>query len=288
MPIDYDHLLGLRFPQVEHRYTERDTILYALGCGLGLDPLDENQLRFVYEAGLRSLPSMAVVLANPGVWYREMDTGLDYTRIVHGEESLVLHAPLPAAATVAARTRVLDVIDKGPGRGALVISERTIFDKSNGAPLATVTQTAFCRGDGGFGGPPREAPKPHIIPERAADLTCALPTSPQAALIYRLSGDPNPLHVESAAARHAGYARPILHGLSTFGVVCHALLRSACGYDPAPLRSMQARFTAPVFPGDVIRTEIWRDGDVLSFRARADERVVIDHGRATLVAPRVA
>jgi len=148
--------------------------------------------------------------------------------------------------------------------------------------VATVTQTTFCRGDGGFGGPPRETPKPHPIPERAPDLTCDLATRPEAALLYRLSGDPNPLHVDPETAKKAGFPRPILHGLATFGVAGHALLKTLCGYDPSKLTSMAGRFSAPVFPGETIRTAIWRDGNVISFRAHAVERdvVAINNGRA--------
>jgi acyl dehydratase len=148
--------------------------------------------------------------------------------------------------------------------------------------IGTVTQTIFCRGDGGFGGPPREAPAPHPIPARAPDVVCDLGTRPEMALIYRLSGDYNPLHAEPAFAKAAGFPRPILHGLGTFGVSGHALLKTMCGYDPARLASFGCRFSAPVFPGETIRTEMWRDGDVVSFRARVIERdvIAINNGRA--------
>ncbi len=159
------------------------------------------------------------------------------------------------------------MIDKGAGKGALVYTERKITDKASGALIATVTQTTFCRADGGFGGPPRESPPAHKIPERAPDLVCDLGTRPEQALIYRLSADRNPLHVDPEVAKAAGYPRPILHGLGTFGVVGHALLKSVCGYDPTRVRSFAGRFSAPVFPGETIRTEFWRDGDVVSFRA---------------------
>ncbi len=278
----YDRLMALQFPLVEHHYGPRDVMLYALGVGYGADPLDTAQLDFTIETRLKVAPTMAVVLAYPGFWYRDLDTGLDFQKVVHGSESVTLDRPLPAEATVVAQNRVVDIIDKGPGKGALLTSRREIFDKSSGARLATVTQTAFCRGDGGIGGPPGAAPPPHPLPGREADLTCTLPTQPQAALIYRLSGDPNPLHYDPDFARAAGYPRPILHGLATHGVVGHALLRSACDYDAARLTSMECRFSAPVFPGDAVRTEIWRDGAMLSFRAFVGERLVINNGRATV------
>jgi acyl dehydratase len=180
------------------------------------------------------------------------------------------------------RTKIVEVIDKGAGKGALLLTERKITDKATGAPIATVTQTIFCRGDGGFGGPPRQSPQPHPIPTRAPDAVCDFGTRPEMALIYRLSGDYNPLHAEPAAAKAAGFDRPILHGLGTFGVSGHALLKTVCGYDPARLKSFSCRFSAPVFPGETIRTEMWRDGPIVSFRARVVGRdvIAINHGRA--------
>ena len=284
MAIVYDKLLALKIPDVEHSYGPKDCMLYALGVGLGLDPVDEGQLAFVYEKHLKALPTMAVVIGYPGFWAKELDTGIDWVKVVAGEHSLELHRPLPPSGTVRSRTRVLDVVDKGTGKGAIVYSERTIDDKASGARIATIVQTTFCRGDGGFGGPPRETRPVHPIPERAPDLTCDLPTRPESALIYRLSADPNPLHVDPAVAKAAGFPRPILHGLATFGVAGHAILKSLCDYDPARLATIAGRFSAPVFPGETIRTELWRDGKVVSFRARVVERDVIalNNGRAEL------
>jgi len=177
------------------------------------------------------------------------------------------------------------VIDKGLGKGALVYSERVVVDQATGERIATATHTTFCRGDGGFGGPPREAPPVHAIPERAPDHVCDLPTRPEAALIYRLSGDPNPLHVDPAVAKAAGFPRPILHGLATVGIAGHAILKRLCDYDSARLAAIAGRFSAPVLPGETIRTEMWRDGTVVSFRARVIERDVIalNNGRAKIV-----
>ncbi len=282
MPIVYDKLLALKIPDVEHTYGPKDCMLYALGVGLGLDPIDQAQLAFVYEKHLRVLPTMAVVIAYPGFWAKELDTGIDWVKVVAGEHSLVLHRPLRPSGTVTSRTRVLDVVDKGAGKGAIVYSERTIDDKASGERIATIVQTTFCRGDGGFGGPPRETRPVHAIPERAPDLVCDLPTRPETALIYRLSADPNPLHADPAVAKAAGFPRPILHGLATFAVSGHAIIKSLCGYDPSRLTAIAGRFSAPVFPGETIRTEMWRDGKVVSFRARVVERDVIalNNGRA--------
>jgi len=283
VPIDRDKLLTWPFEPVEQRYEERDTILYALGLGLGAEPTDPRQLRFVYEKELQALPSMGVILGHPGFWLSDPRTGADWRRLVHGEQSLEILKSLPASGTVIGMTRVLDVIDKGE-KGALVFSQRELRDKASGDLLCRLAATTVLRADGGFGGPSGPVPAPHPIPDRPADESCALPTLPQAALIYRLSGDRNPLHVDPGLAERAGFPRPILHGLCTFGVVGHALLRTVCDYEPRRLTSLKGRFTAPVFPGETIVTEIWREDATISFRARVKERdkVVLDHGKATV------
>src|SRR3954468_17904595 len=160
MTINYEKLLALKVPEVEHRYTDKDTILYALGVGVGHDPLDPAQLPFVYEKNLKALPTFAAVLGYPGFWARELDTGIDWVKLVNGEQGVTLHAPLAPTGAVIGRTRILEAIDKGPGKGALVYTERTVTDKASGALIATVTQTSFCRGDGGFGGAAPAGPAP--------------------------------------------------------------------------------------------------------------------------------
>ena len=283
MPIVYDKLMALDLPEVAQSYAEKDAILYALGVGFGHDPLNEAELAFVYEKHLKLLPTFAAVLGWPGFWLRDRETGVDWVKVVAAEQSLVLHRPLAARGAIIGRTRVTEIIDKGAGKGALIYSQRDVLDASR-ATIATVTQTTFCRGDGGFGGPQRASPPVHSIPERAPDLTCDLPSRPEAALIYRLSGDPNPLHADPAVARAAGFPRPILHGLATFGMAAHAILKCLCDYDPGRLTAIAGRFSAPVFPGETIRTEMWRDGSVVSFRARVVERdvVALNNGRAEL------
>ncbi len=285
MVLDPQKILNWPFEPVEQAYTERDTILYALGCGLGFDPLDEAQLRFVFEEPeLLALPSMAAVLSPPGFWARHPDAGIDWVRILHGEQAMEIHRPLPAAARVVATTKVTDIVDKGPGKGALLFAERTVRDADSGENLATLRSTTFARGDGGCGGTAETAPPPHPVPDRAPDLVCDLPTAPNSALIYRLSGDPNPLHASPPVARAAGFERPILHGLCSWGVAGHAILKSCCDYDPTRLCAMALRFSAPVYPGETIRTEIWRDGAMVSFRARVAERdaVVLNNGHAEI------
>jgi len=209
---------------------------------------------------------------------------VDWTQVLHGEQGIELHRPLAVAATVLAQTRVTAIIDKGEGRGALIYTEREIRDTQTGELLATLSSTTVARGEGGFGGPAAAQPQPHRLPEREPDAVCDLSTAPHAALIYRLSGDPNPLHADPAVARAAGFDAPILHGLCTLGVAGHAVLRTCCDYDPARFTSLRLRFSAPVYPGETIRTEVWKDGDVVSFRSHALERkvMVLDNGRVDI------
>jgi acyl dehydratase len=286
MAIDYDKLLATTIADVEHSYSEKDAILYALGIGLGYDPMNEDELVFVYEKQLKVLPTFAMMLGYAPYWLRQPTIGLNWTQVVHGEAGFTLHQPIPPQGAVIGRTRIIEAVDKGAGKGALIYSRREVVDRASGAVIATLRQTTFARGDGGFGGPREwtkgEAPALHLTPERAPDVVCDLPTRPEMALLYRLSGDVNPLHAEPAFAKQAGFPRPILHGLATFGVAGHAILKAACGYDPARLTAMDARFSAPVYPGETIRTEMWREGAVLSFRARVMERdvIAINNGRA--------
>jgi len=282
MTIVYDMLMALDIAPVDQFYDAKDCMLYALGVGLGHDPTNEDELAFVYEKNLKVLPTMATIIGHSAALAQNPNSGINWLMVVNGEQGFTLQRPLKGEDAIIGRTRIVEVIDKGAGKGALLLKERTITDKASGELIGTVTQTIFCRGDGGFGGPPRETPPPHAIPARAPDAICDLGTRPEMALIYRLSGDYNPLHADPAFAKAAGFARPILHGLGTFGVSGHALLKTMCGYDPSRLLSFACRFSAPVFPGETIRTEMWRDGDIVSFRARVVERdvIAINNGRA--------
>ncbi len=286
MPFDPEKLLKRRFGEVSHVITRRDTILYALGVGYGSDPMDRDELKLVYERDLVAAPTMAAVLGTPGSWLHDPELGVDWVKIVHGEQAVTIHRPLPVAGTVIGRMRVTGIHDKGPGKGALVVTTREVVHQGTGELLATTMQSAFCRGDGGCGGSTGPAPVPPRMPERAPDLAVELPTLPQAALIYRLSGDSNPLHIDPDIATAAGYPRPILHGLATFGVAGRALLRGVCGYDTTRLTAISGRFTAPVYPGESLRTEIWRDGSTAFFRVRVVGRdvVALDNGRAEIAA----
>lgn len=291
--IDYQTLKSWVFPEVEHRYTAEDTIRYALALGIGSDPSDESQLKFVNDVAPGTpvaMPTMAVILGFPGSWMQSPDTGIDFSKIVHGEERLVIHCPLPPSGTVVARHRVVRIVDKGPSRGATITYDKDVFDKQTGQLYATVTHTTFARGDGGFsaaGGQTDKAPPPERrTPEGPADAIVDLATMPQQALLYRMSADRNPLHSTPEVARAAGFDRPILHGLCTYGMACRAVLAHWCDSDPLRLTQLFARFSSPVYPGETIRFEMYRDGDTVLFRARVRERerVVLDFGVASFSA----
>lgn len=279
MALDPDRLLTMPPEETRHSFTKRDTILYALGIGA-------DDLRFVYEGGLQALPTMAVVLAYPGFFWQDPSYGIDWKKILHGETSVELFAPLPVEGDLSGRTTIDAVYDKGADKGAVVLTSRRIED-SSGVHLATVRNTLFLRGDGGFGGQSSGAPRAHPVPEdRAPDHVVSLATAENQALIYRLSGDYNPLHADPEVAQAAGFPRPILHGLCTYGLVGRAILSALCGNDPARLRRMDVRFSSPVFPGETIRIEIWReDGNRAAFRATAEQRgvIVLNNGYAELV-----
>lgn len=276
-----EHLLARTFPPIEHTYTARDTRLYALGVGVGFDPLDAGQLNYVYggadDETLQAMPTMANVLAYPGFWAREPDTGIDWQRVVHTEQEILLHAPIPPWGRVIGTNQVRSLWDKGADKGALMLQQREVRDAATSQPLATVRQLTLLRGDGGFGpgGSEGTPPAQHPLPERAADAVCDLVTIPQAALIYRLSGDFNPLHADPAVARIAGFDRPLLHGMATMGIAAHAVLRTVLDYDATRFAAMRVRFTAPVVPGDTLRTELWIDGKTVSLRTSALERGVV-------------
>ncbi len=286
-PIDVERLLAYAIPETHQTYDDRDAILYALSAGFGHDPVDEHQLRYVYEDALRVTPTFAGVLGYPGFWLKDPATGVDWTRVVHAEQRQTVHEPIPPRGSVVGHTHVTRVVDKGPGRPALIYVDRRLED-TTGRMLATAEQVVMVRGGGGFGGSDEAPPSDPAPPGGSPDLVCDLPTLPQSALLYRLTGDRNPLHADPTVARIAGFARPILHGMCTYAVAGHAILREVCGYDPVRLRSLSCRFSAPVHPGETIRTEMWLgpEGDV-SFRSLVVERgeVVLDRGHAT-VAPR--
>ncbi|MFT5133008.1 MAG: acyl dehydratase [Gammaproteobacteria bacterium] len=282
--LDYKKILNWPFEPVVQSYTEKDSMLYALGLGFGSNPCDAKELQFVYEKGLRTFPTMGVVLGHPGAWLSDPGSGVDMTKVLHGEQSLYNHKPLPVEGTIVARTKVLNVIDKGSDKGAVIITERKLTDEQSGELYSTQLSTIMARGNGGFGGPETSIPKPHVVPERDADEVVNIQISPQAALLYRLSGDYNPLHADPGLAKKVGFDAPILHGLASFGVAARAVLQ-ACDVDDADrLTSIALRFSKPVYPGETMSTEVWQDGDEISFRSKVIERdlVVLNNGKVEL------
>lgn len=281
---EYEKILNWPFAPVVQSYTKKDCILYALGLGFGEHPTDANELQYVYEKGLRTFPTMAVVLGHPGAWLTDPESGIDMTRVLHGEQSLDVHIPLPVTGTVVAQTKVVEVVDKGADKGAVIITERILHDQQSNELYCTQRSVIMARGNGGFGGPVTSVPSPHALPERDADTIIEIKTSPQAALLYRLSGDYNPLHVDLELAARLGFAAPVLHGLASYGVAARAVLLACEESDADKLKSFGLRFSNPVYPGETISTEIWRDEDVVSFRSRVTERdvVVLNNGSAVL------
>jgi acyl dehydratase len=287
--LDYEICKNWTFPDLVHRYTERDTMLYALGLGFGQDPMDRGALRFVYEEGLQAVPTMAAVMGSPGIWWRDPKTGADAVKLVHGEQDVRVLRPLPVKGCVTARNRVVSLTDKGAGKGAVAVVLRTLVDAASGDTVAESRNVTFLRGDGGFsadGGQSDPGPEPlPAVPERAADVEVSYATRPEAALIYRLSGDVNPLHADPEVAAKAGFDRPILHGLCTYGMAGRAVIEQVLDHDAARLKRLALRFTSPVWPGETVRYELWREGGaLLRLRASVDARktVVLNNGLVEL------
>jgi acyl dehydratase len=283
MGLNYERIMAYRPADIPVQYGARECILYALGIGLGMDPLNAGELKFVYErAGLEAFPTMAVVLGWPG---RMIDPafGIDERLVVAGDLKVVLHRPLAPAARLVSRPRVKEVIDKGSGNAAIILNTRDLVAE-DGTPVATVDSSTFARKHGGFGGKATETPVPHAVPTTAPEKSCELPTPPNLALLYRLNGDENPLHADPERAKVAGFDRPILHGAASFGIAAHAILRVCADYRPERLKSIEARFSRPVFPGETIRTEMWPERERISFQCRVVGRdeIVLSNGLATL------
>jgi acyl dehydratase len=284
MPLDYDKLMSMKLGRSTHQYTKKDTILYALGLGVGAaDPVDANELQYVYEKQLVALPMLAVTLAAGAMRLADPEFGINYRMLLHAEQSLRVHKPLPVEASVYSEASIDEIYDKGAAKGAIMYMTRKLYDAANGELLVTMGNVAFLRGDGGFGGKSEGQPKPRAVPTgRAPDLHLELASTLNQALIYRLAGDYNPLHIDPEVARVAGFDRPILHGLCGYGMAGRALIRGLCGDDPSRLRSLDVRFTSPMFPGEPLRAEVWRAGaGDAGFRVVAPRRnvVVMDFGR---------
>ena len=276
MPLDIDRLMAFRIPEVRQRLEPKDIALYALSVGVGADPLDRAQLRFVDPShGPSVMPSMVLVLAHPGFWMGHPESGVDPKAVLHASQGFEILDALPQGGEVASRTRITGVIDKGVGRAALIEAETELRDGKDRL-FARLTRTTFVRGGGGFGGEDQAKTERSAPSEGAPEMVVDLETRPEQALIYRLNGDLNPLHSDPAVARKAGFERPILHGLCTMGVVTHALMKSLADYRGERVRLVTLRFSKPVFPGETIRTEIWKDGRFRAVVPRRNETVVED------------
>ncbi len=284
MALNYEKLMSLKRTGDRFSYTDRETMLYAIAIGMGRDPYDENELAFTFERNkLKTVASMATVIQRVPLL---KDCGYDYTKVVHGEQRLLLHRPLESEGEVVVDSRVISAFDKGPGKGAVINTEMSARSAANNQPLYTLTSTTFARGDGGFGGPNGAGLEPHKIPDRKPDLTAAGETRVDQALLYRLCGDRNPLHADPELAKRVGFPVPILHGLCTYGTACRTVLKEVAKYDHTRITGFDVRFSSPVYPGETVLTDMWIDGRVVSFRCRLKERdvTVINNGKCTLVA----
>lgn len=280
--IDPDKLLAFNIPEVHQKVTAEEAAFYALSIGLGQDPVDEKQLDFVCSdrAGFKVFPSFPLVVAHPGFWLADPNSGVDAKGVLHASQSLQIIAPLPVGQMVVSKSRVSRLADKGDGKAALIDTETRIED-SNGNLLALLERTTYIRNGGGFGGTQPNSAKPAQVPTTNPDQVVSFLTRPEQALIYRQNGDMNPLHSDPSLASASGFKRPILHGLCTAGIVCHALIRSLVNYNAEALSGLSMRFTGYVLPGETICTKVWDNG---AFQASVIERdeIVIDNGCATL------
>jgi acyl dehydratase len=283
MTLNYDELMAASEDDLPLSYSDIETMLYAQSIGLGRNPVDRQELPYVYEQGslLRTVPSMASVLV-PDMF--PPDLGWDFTQVLHAEQRLALHRPLPPAGDLLISKRIVDVFDRGPKRGAMILFEADGRLAKDDTAVFSLGMTVIARGDGGFGGASGSAPPPHRAPRREPDLSCNNETRVDQALLFRLNGDRNPLHADPGTARQAGFDVPILHGLCTYGIACHAILKTICEYDDTLIVGFDARFSLPVMPGDTIRTDMWQDGNIVSFSCTAVERdvMVLRNGKCTL------
>jgi acyl dehydratase len=281
-----DHsLVGVAGEPQLRSWDSKDALLYAVGVGAGLgDPLRELEFTTENSEGIEQqvLPTFGVLVAQARPARRLGD--FDPALLVHAEQAFELHRPLPVAGTVRTTATVTGIYDKGSG--ALITTENEAVDAATGEPLVTSTSGIFIRGEGGFGGP-RGAGDSWALPDRAPDHRVVQETRPEQALIYRLSGDRNPLHADPKFAARGGFSKPILHGLCTYGVTGRALLHALCDGDPGRFRSMSGRFSRPVLPGEPLTVSMWLagasadgEGETALFQTtREDGTVVIDRGR---------
>jgi acyl dehydratase len=283
--MNLEKVLAREFPETSATYNFKDTILYALGTGFGSEPLDAKHLKFLYEDGLVAVPTFANVLGHPGFWVRGEEYEIDWRKLLHAEHRLTLLGVLPPEGEMVAKHDIIGIRDKGVGAGCMMHQRKSLVDAATGETLASVVTTLMMRGDGGcgdWGEAPAELEK---LPETAPDSVFELQTTEIQPLIYRLSGDLNPLHIDPSVATHAGFERPILHGLGTMGLACYMILKNFTDFDTSKFKSLALRFSRPVLPGDLIKFEFWKTSPgVLRFRAAVPARglVVLDRGTAEI------
>ena len=284
MTFDPEKLLAMAPIETTASHSERDVILYALGLGVGNESaVSADTLAFAYEEQLQVLPTMASVLASPGFWARKPEYCIDWKRLLHGEQNLHFHKTLPCSGSITSVQTIEDIFDKGVAKGAVVYTRREVYATESGDHLVTERRANFLRGDGGKGGRTDSAPALRAVPERPFDKQVTLPTREDQALLYRLSGDYNPLHIDPRFAKNANFEKPILHGLCTFGIAGRALLSGLVDNEVSRFEAMGCRFSAPVFPGETLVTDIWEcGGGAAAFQCRAAARdiVVLSHGHA--------
>ncbi|UIJ83718.1 MaoC family dehydratase [Rhizobium leguminosarum] len=282
MTLSAQSILDFPVPQATHVVTARDAILYALSVGYGTNALDEKALNYVYERDLVTSPTLANIVAHPGPWMQQ--TGVDWARLVHSEHRLTIHWPVPLDVQLISRSRVLSVVDRGVEKGMFVSFERLIVTKDGDEPIATIVQTNACRGDGGCGSA-GSAPEPlSKVPDGEPDFEFHVDIPGNAALLYRLNGDLNPLHIDPQAAARSGFDRPILHGLCSFGYAGYAIVAAIDSGMAIGLSAIAARFSAPIFPGETITVQIWRNNAEIRFRGLVASRdaIILDNGMARL------
>jgi acyl dehydratase len=282
MPIDPNKALAARFDSAQSAYGQDQVILYHLGIGAGVPATDAGELEYTYEKNLKVLPSFGVIPVFGAMAGLFNTPGLDFNpaMLLHGEQDIEIHRPLPTAAELESEPRIAGIYDKG--KAALVVLEVATRERG-GEPLFTNRFSLFLRGEGGFGG--ESGPKAgNAAPERDPDHVVESPTLPQQALLYRLSGDKNPLHADPQFAKIGGFDAPILHGLCSFGIVCKAAVDQALGGDVTRVARYQARFAGVVFPGETIVTSLWNEGDRIAIAATTKERgaPVISNSAITL------
>lgn len=270
MPIDPSKALAAEFPAQRAEWGPDNVILYHLGLGAGFEkPTDAKELEYTYEQNLKVLPSYGVIPVFSALSGLGEIPGVEinFMMVLHGEQDLVIHRPIPISGVVETRRRIAGIWDKG--KAALIVMETVSSDKDG--PLFTNRFGIYARGEGGFGGEPGP-PAGNKAPGRNPDVTAESKTMPNQALIYRLSGDKNPLHADPQFAAMGGFDKPILHGLSSFGVVCKAVVDNALEGDVTRVARYQVRFAGVVFPGETIVTSVWREGDRLLVAAKTKER----------------